>query len=478
LQSITRRSFEERLSKLGEDIIDSNFHPKLGGSYQDKICAAFLFNNQFSSVQNIEESERHKMYYPWLKIGLSHHDVLFNNTTGITEYEISYGRLSSFSDSKKYYNENIYEFLKINEANPNRDLETSTVFFKKFIHLWIGEEAILVNDDTIKEIQDGWENPSRFKFALVEKGLEIHQSLLRAEGIVRIVEKDDDTNSDNIYLSWLKKIWLKKKQACLIIFRQDNHSILDELGKLKFVDNQIRYINCHDSKYQNQTPYADIHYIDLIHNPENFSAENKPFCRYRTHGPLLKHFDKSTLSSSRIKSNDLATELFEVLMTKICIFETRLFNRIHYTSPHLRKVLNDQLFINVNLESKDDFENMANNLTDTSNPFFDYHFLIIHLSFIEAFRTIKGERLSVAQFIEEKILRGVKKVPKNFIIVITTGRGRTSWWHNLKDEKYKYLQFFTTFKPIEDLLEAVENATSSGDDFEIKYNLVKALFGS
>ena len=40
----------ERLYKLKDDIIDSeNKKPLLGGIYQDKICAAMLFNNTFQS---------------------------------------------------------------------------------------------------------------------------------------------------------------------------------------------------------------------------------------------------------------------------------------------------------------------------------------------------------------------------------------------------------------------------------------------
>ena len=63
---------------------------------------------------------------------------------------------------------------------------------------------------------------------------------------------------------------------------------------------------------------------------------------------------------------------------------------------------------------------------------------------------------------------------KYFIFIITTGRGRDLWRVVLNDQQKK----FTTFKPIESILSAVEEGVSNNDHFDIKYNLVKLIFGS
>ena len=70
-------------------------------------------------------------------------------------------------------------------------------------------------------------------------------------------------------------------------------------------------------------------------------------------------------------------------------------------------------------------------------------------------------------------------IRKNFILVITSGRGRTKWWKRL-EEKREYMPFtqFTIFRPIESIISGFEDALGRKDDIELKYNLCKVLFGS
>ncbi|HNI45848.1 MAG TPA: hypothetical protein PK230_14185, partial [Chitinophagales bacterium] len=59
-------TLEERLHNLEGDIINDDYRPRLGGTLQDKICAAMLLKGSFTKVQNREE-EVDKRYYPWVK---------------------------------------------------------------------------------------------------------------------------------------------------------------------------------------------------------------------------------------------------------------------------------------------------------------------------------------------------------------------------------------------------------------------------
>lgn len=50
------------------------------------------------------------------------------------------------------------------------------------------------------------------------------------------------------------------------------------------------------------------------------------------------------------------------------------------------------------------------------------------------------------------------------------------WWETIKANP-EYARF-TTFRPIESILSAMEDAMQVADDFDLKFNLTKLLFGS
>jgi hypothetical protein len=64
----------------------------------------------------------------------------------------------------------------------------------------------------------------------------------------------------------------------------------------------------------------------------------------------------------------------------------------------------------------------------------------------------------------------------NSKLIITTGRGRGLWWDSLK--KKEKLCINILFKPIDSLLAAVQDGLIYKDDYLIKYNLMKVIFGS
>lgn len=106
---------------------------------------------------------------------------------------------------------------------------------------------------------------------------------------------------------------------------------------------------------------------------------------------------------------------------------------------------------------------------------------MIHLSFIERILQKKHKREGdVGLFIQKEIVAAMPggRVPDNFMLVITTGRGRNDWWKYLDKDPYKDFARFTIFRPVESLISAVERSVSIHDDVELKFRLVKILFGS
>ena len=77
----------------------------------------------------------------------------------------------------------------------------------------------------------------------------------------------------------------------------------------------------------------------------------------------------------------------------------------------------------------------------------------------------------VYRFFQEHLNELFKK--DNFIFILTSGRGRSGWKKGLGNYMTQ-----TLFKPIESLLSAVESGISIEDDFDVKYNLIKTIFGS
>src|SRR5690606_9251327 len=141
--------------------------------------------------------------------------------------------------------------------------------------------------------------------------------------------------------------------------------------------------------------------------------------------------------------------------------------------------LNDLMLCSVYGESEENWQK------EQKAGFMRHNFLVVHLSFIETLMKHKGYR-DLGELILKDIV-GDKIVPDNFIIIITSGRGRADWREDLLkfDEVtppakpgQKPCTTFTTFRPIETLVAAVENAITMGDDIELKYRLVKTFFGS
>jgi hypothetical protein len=474
MQPLVRRKFEALMS----DIMDTDtFAPRLGGSFQDKICAGMLFNNKFSKVQSGDEnptrdngndSGRDISYFPWIIPATS-------------------------PESAPHQDIEVCKKVKESDNEFNKKYNHERGYFKKYFHVWkaadIKQVSRMRQDDFV------WENLARFRFVSLFAPIGERQQLwekVRATGVIRIINQNQATIGDkarghNIlaaYKLWLRE-WISEDALRLDI-------LIDGLltGRMSFDKNSeavFKYYNT--DELSTEDDYTGHQYtLNLAHG--GFSSDSN-LLRYRSHGIYRTYFMReihngapvSTLETSRL------IELFEVLTTKISIFDNRIRQRIRNNDREniFKKVLN----IAINSEEQpvvDKTGDWHGNWEDQKQEIAQSQFLILHLSFIEKLLLTKyGAHPDYADeniglFIQEELMPLISingTVRKNFILVITSGRGRTKWWKRL-EEKREYNQYthFTIFRPIESIISGIEDALSRKEDIELKYNLCKILFGS
>ncbi|MBK8705044.1 MAG: hypothetical protein IPN33_16765 [Saprospiraceae bacterium] len=186
-----------RPDRLYRDIIEEeSFLPILGGTNQDKVCAAMLFNNSFASVEN-QTTPRDKRFYPWIKAASSP-SVDFNEGDTIIDYELSARRMfeEEFASSRQFFEDNF----------PSYD-----GYFKKFFNVWKGEFIYEVHNSDEFEKSFEFENISRFKF--IHTPAEDHNLFrqVREQGIIRIIHQPTEDHAD-AYRQWLNR-WLAIDKA-------------------------------------------------------------------------------------------------------------------------------------------------------------------------------------------------------------------------------------------------------------------------
>lgn len=467
---ITEKLLRIRLEKLWNDIITKEsypYPPKLGGIFQDKVCASMLFNNAFSAVQDTTTA-RSKRFYPYVKVGCGFDEDLITDKT-VEEYEIS---------ARRFYTENEEEQASKEEAVSffQAHFKPQMGYYKKYFHLWKGEE--LYNAVDIDAIDNDWENLARFSFVYLPKNSPIsHFQKLRETGIVRIIEHPAK-NTTEAYRSWLNT-WLKKDTPQEILF-----SVKGNLGSaLVYENDTVNYYPRKKLPARKET----VHEINLVHGSQEQEARPGEV-RIRQHGVFRQYFCEGLNPELAQMTEAKAIELFEILNTHVCIFDNRIATRIATSATDVYK---KKLNCFIHKEERELWEE------EKKAGFDRFHFLVIHLSFIEAFTSPDGNRYNednIEEFITEEVIKGWA-VQKNFILVITTGRGRTQWWENLNPISNKHLAYlsangngtpskplpyssFVTFRPVESLLSAVENSLGIKDDLDLKHRLVKVLFGS
>ena len=390
----------------------------LGGSSQDKICASMLITNRFS---NVEEN-------------------------------FSY----SIGDNDD----------KIDIENPwiNISVDEKPLVHKKYF-MWKGDDIVKLTKVDFPELNSVLvfnENISRFKFSVFDMK-EVPGSLIAENGLIRYFDKNEFENVDEniIYTLWNNK-WIKFEEKEVIHFGKGT-SIYWHIYKDVKEGWKIRF-------NKSEKPGNDKQ-ISFLHGEEQNENNNIPKLQFRTHGPVIQRFFKG---DDEFKKNSLQyeAELIETFLTKIMIIDNRIESRV---SERDRKEILNSIFLNVNSEEHSNFNNDVLNKIREINP----NIFIIHLSFIES---LNYHESNISKFINDYFYdqnRGCFLLDSQTKLIITTGRGRGLWWDNLKEDKKleKIIQHIL-FKPIDSLLNAVEDGLIFKDDFMVKYNLLKEIFGS
>ncbi len=475
---LVRRRFEV----LRSDIMDSEtFSPRLGGGFQDKICAGMLFNNRFERVQNgdgnpmrdqTDDTARDEAYYPWITPAVSAADRPHE------DWEIN------------RFNEKLWE-----RVNGTPALETG--YFKKYFHLWKAADIL-----TILQLEDlnlVWENLARFKFLhapIPEPRFQELYRLIRRKGVIRVIDgplswTDPEKTLVDAYNTWLQH-WLEE-DSFLVQLRVDGQ-IVGQFNYLPGTDPTLRYLpawEMRNSRFR-RAQELNLHVIDLAHGG---NSEHLGTMRYRNHGIYRSYFQSQLIPGERpsTRARLRAAELFESLLTRVVIFDNRIFGRVR--SSQRLEAYRHQLKLSIfgegfsQVNEQGEAEMCCEFEARKKEVLCDCHFLIIHLSYIEKILLRKYaddpeyEEENIGLFIQRDIVPHVVDsrgdIRNNFVLVITTGRGRTKWWTRLQDDdRYRDYASFTIFRPVESLISATENALARQDDLELKFNLTKVLFGS
>ncbi len=476
----------------------SSYTPFLGGNYQDKVCAAMLFNNTFSSVQKGDDDPRRLGYVPYK----SEDELTIPQDDALPEIEVV---RDSARDKRFYPWIGIASSLKETAHNdyeltgkpiPDKDAfvrqyphgdKNALGYTKKFFYLWKGSD--------IKEISGAnndweWENSSRFR--IVEIGAaHWEDQWIKARsgaGVIRIVTKaeqlfhSEQERFHEAYRRWLHH-WLGRKTFFLSFVEKSRDGFNDLFGIYydgKGETAALQYTTKPPVETENQTVIKFAH--------KGTSSDDSIF-RFRSHGIYKQYFGDPNLNKASIQYELRMMEFLETWATKICIFDNRIRHRIR-DDEHYRQIFK-QINISVNNESIEDWDSTesASNEAPVKEYIKDCNFLVMHLTFIDSILRVKysekryEEESRLGIFIEHEIMplildsNGNRR--NNFIFVVTTGRGRKDWWDYLKKSKtYKEFTKFTLFRPVESIISGIESAVGKEDDIELKYNLVKVMFGS
>jgi hypothetical protein len=419
-----------------KSIISTSGRPKLGGSSQDKICAAMLFTGRFTNVENREyiyKSDNVEVRHPWIYI----HDVT-----------------------------------------------TTDKIVKRSLHLWRGDIYIKLDSDSDLEN----ENVSRFNFAILPKGSTLSARKIYENGLMRLLnleflsEKCTDENDKKwikvvensktlppkydaskikpfLYKFW-NQVWIKNNNIQRIFL-----AVWISLAKQFVIEKKNSEWTIEKARGKNVSENDKV--IGFAHGSELEGRESLiSILECKSQGVLWEKFqiiirDRESISEAKEKGN--VHEFIESLLTKILIIDNRIHERI--SEMKKEKLYKDNLFLDI----YDEYQLNAEKLKLTLEQG-EYNFIILHLSYIESLNGYDERNLEffIKTFFTDCKLDDQTK------LVITTGRGRELWTGNIEEEYIKHI----TLKPIDMLLDAIEDGLLLKDDFSVKYNLVKILFGS
>ena len=518
-KSDSRYLITRRFNALYDDIIDdeNDNKPRLSGNSQDKVCAAFLFNGHFSSVQNgslvwygfylpSQTLNRDKAFYPWITAAVSSPDqeIEFQIPAPSNHFNKEAGKGKS-----NLIRAGLAEFKRVFPTADN-----STGYLKKYFYLWRGQD-VMVSDKSSE-----WDNSARFRLVYVsdksKEGQVSSLEIAQKQGAIRLLpiesyQKQETPEADLIraYQAWFDK-WLYQDYLAFYFEEEGEEgkagrvygfAVYDKTDKkkpMRFVTRMMP-ANRQDLIAQRvelkeivqlRQQYPKYKSIQFAHASERVKPN---MVLFRRHGIMNRYFISELGSAKELSlvniPHGLFYEWFEMMALKACIVDNRIYNRIRL-NPLSSSFYENRLNLMFCPEGEID------NVTDpewlkrwddeaTRNFIRESHFLVLHLSFMDKilqsrYTASKAYQegdiaLFIQEEVEKKIFNG--KLPDNFVLVVTSGRGRDKWWDVLQKDYPQYRKH-VTFRSIESLIGAIENNATQNDHFELKYRLTKVLFGS
>lgn len=464
--SETKSLLVDLTTRIHESILDTETGaPRLGGNSQDKICAAMLLLNNFHAVESNDHcsAKLHKLFYPWL-------EYVFKTNPETYKLEISPDMDAKVR--KQVYQQHIGELCG-ESLKPKGSLI-------RYFHLWRADDILELDSNTDLE----YENPARFRFVVInEQDNEKISKLERyahEQGIIRVISKqknDGNLEVNSVYNEWNRKFLGITSNTVFNLYKNaPDNTDPTPLGGFYINNDDIKFVGSEqENKSAKCNPYKEVGKINFDH--ASIIERKREFCNVRSHSWFMKDFlrihtidDIEDLNNEQI-NNLKAFEFIEAMLTRVAIFDKRVYQRIDKNEDgkpceRYKKELNLEIYP----EDKVKFNNFCEEQLKKTDHF---HLIVIHLSFIEDMMKSKD---NIIAFIEKCInpLRGGEVKP---FLVITTGRGRIDWWEKIKKARPEFLDF-TFQKPIESILSAISSGVSNSDDIEVKYNLMKVLFGS
>lgn len=485
--------WEKLSASTGSPILDSNGVPRMGGNSQDKACAAMLFNNNFNSVEDNQEDhkgKRNENYFPWVHF-----------TTNCTPFP--YDSDSDLPHSKakcrihqKDYDAEIKQYKQIKYSDNG-----SRGYLKKHFYMWKSDDYFIINNAS----DLAGENISRFKFVIIsgnitdpEKQKEII-NIARQEGVIRLLfdmdslitrlGKDIPEEFKNEHhkkqveirdkrLRLLYSVWLK--QWIPYVNNEFKISLFESPTTATFSTVRISAI---EPVVVYSTPNSETINCSQIRIPLSHGGGAEfSSCNVRSHGAFWgKYFYKAKEKQPKdlfdINVIDetnkyLLMDFAEVVATNVFIFDNRLRSRMPVNDKKLG-VFGESLKLVVEEEKpwteKGSFgKHLSTIIKHNGIP----NILVVHLSYIESLGYQERSKGFMNSFIEKELNGLINR--DNFIFIIITGRGRNTWKDGLKKEYFRNV----LFKPVESFIHAIESGISYNDNFDVKHNIIKVIFGS
>ena len=482
-----------------DSVADDEGRPRLSGNTQDQVCAGALLRNRFThselNIINDDKGAIQRFYYPF---------IFFEIDQNEKKIRFDFDFYDENKDkSTEGYMQMYQQYIKMQfESKPELSCqyvqsETEPCYLRRQFYIWRGSNLFVhpkpapkdsadaflpqkPNDVRTEDKRKARENQGRYKLVLVNTDEEFR--LARLNGVVRLLhagEVGNDLKFEDAYHRWLLR-WVNKPYPVFQLIEKQNE------GNRIFLKLEETGVVVTNALPENP---ETIRNITLAHAGEYDTSGTT--CNLRFHGMLLGHllrdipFIELQKACASVKPDKLL-ELYETVATKILIADKRIFEKFNRHESGrkngLQKTGVDQwkrnpsaVFHSLNLEVINEDKGALDFLTDEQRLVERFNIVIFHLSFIEALEGFE-EKQNIQNFIKKHILQSdTESLPENFLLVITTGRGRSLWKEGVEESPYGKNVLHV---PIEALEGCIENALALRDDFTVKYNIIKTIFGS